>query len=300
MANVIAADLQTDLILDSALEAFAEAITPLAMFSTAFKNVPLQGTDKVVVPYYALETATSKDFNGTYLFDGSDKSTRDVTINKRKYQSLSFTSSELARQPQFDPEVAGRLKGQKLAEDVLADIWSVITAANYSTAIFTGVASAFDVDDIIDMETALEVARWPKQGRGIVIKPSYMGELKKDMNSNGGLATFGRDSNGAVSTFPTLSGFSFAQSNLIPGNSENLVGFTCFPSAILIGFAPIKPAPAVMKQLTRYEVVSLPMGMSLEYREWGNADNDVEKRTLEVNYGYNKGQEEALKRIVSA
>lgn len=301
MANTISSDLQLDLVLDAAMEAFKEILAPLALFSTAFYDLPLQGTDKVQVPYYPLETATSKDFNGSYVFDqGTDTQSKEVTINKRKYQPLAFTSAELRRQPKFDPERLGRLKGAKLAEDVLVDIMSVITAANYGAAVFTGAAADFDVDDVIDIETAVNTAKWPVTGRGIMIGNAYMGGLKKDMNANGGLATFGRDSNGAVQTFPTLSSFSFAGSNIIPANGEHLVGAAVYPSAILVGFSPIEPAPAVMEKLSRYEVVTDPdTGITLEFREWGDADADTEKRTIEVNYGSAKGETAALKRFVS-
>lgn len=302
MANTIVTDLQLDLVLDAAMEAFKEILAPLALFSTAFYDLPLQGTDKVLVPYYPLETAASKDFNGTYVFDkGTNTQAKEITINKRKYQPLSFTSAELRRQPRFDPETLGRLKGMKLAEDVLVDILGVVTAANFGAAVFTGAAADFDVDDVIDIETACQEAKWPASQRGIVIKNSYLGGLKKDMNANGGLSTFGRDSNGAVQTFPSLSGFSFAGSNVIPTNGENLVGMAVYRSAILVGFSPIEPAPAVMEKLNRYETVIDPdTGITLEFREWGDADTDTEKRTIEVNYGSDKGETAALKRIVSA
>jgi hypothetical protein len=300
MANVIDSDLQLDVIMNSAMEAFSEAITPLALFSTAFKNVPLLGTNKIQVPYYPLETAASRDYNGTYIFDATDTQAKEVTVNKRKYQGLSFTSEELRRQPRFDPETLGRLKGQKLAEDVLADIWSSITLANFGAAAFTGAATDFDVDDVIDIEAVLDTAKWPVSNRSLITKPTYIAGLKKDMNANGGMATFNRDANGELKRFPSMNSLSFATSNFIPANGESLVGFAVYPSAILIGFSPIAPAPAVMKNLARYETVEHPSGLTLEFREWGDADSDTEKRTIEVNYGYAPGEAAALKRLVSA
>lgn len=301
-ANSIDSDLQMDVVLDAAMEAFKEAITPLALFSTAFYDVALEGTDKVQVPYYPLETAASKDYNGTYEFDvGSDTQAKEVTINKRKYQSLSWTSEERRRQPKLDPETLGRIKAQKLAEDILADIWSLITIANFGANAFTGAAGDFDVDDVIDLETVVETANWPKQGRGLILKPSYIGGLKKDMNANGGMATFARDSNGDLVNFPGLHSFAFAASNLIPANGESLVGMAVYRSALLIGFSPIEPDPLVMKQLSDYRIVSDDdLGISLEYREWGDADTDTAKRTIEVNYGRAVGESAALKRIASA
>lgn len=300
-ANSIDDDLKLDLILDSAMEAFSELLTPLALFSTAFYDIPLKGTDKVQVPYYPLETAASTQFDGTYKFNnGTDTQAKELVIDQRLYQSLSWTSSELRRQPKLDPETLGRLKGQKLAEDVLADIWGLITNANYGAAAFTGAATDFDVDDVIDLETTVTTAKWPNLGRGLVLKPSYIGGLKKDMNANGGMATFARDSNGALINFPGLHSFAFANSNVIPANGENLVGFAVYRSAMLLGFSPIQPAPEVMAKLSDYRVVSNSIGLSLEYRAWGDADTDTAKRTIEVNYGKAVGEVAALKRIVSA
>jgi len=169
MANTIAAGLKLDLILDSAMTAFKQTLMPLAMIATAFYDMPLEGTNKALVAYYPIETAASKDFNGSYVCDKStDTQTKEVTVNKRKYQPLSYTSEELRRQPRFDPEKLGALKGAKLAEDIMTDIFSVVTAANYGAAAFTGAAGDFDVDDVIDLEATLTAAkgwlwqqRWP-------------------------------------------------------------------------------------------------------------------------------------------
>jgi hypothetical protein len=300
-ANEIASELQLDLVLESAMIAFKQILHPLALFSTAFYDVPLEGTDIVQVPYYPLETAASKDFDGSYVFDkGTNTLSKPVTINKRKYQPLSFTSAEKRRQPKFDPEILGQLKGAKLAEDVLVDILSVVTAANFPTVGFTGAASDFDVDDVIDLDVAVTEAKWPVQGRGIITKPAYLGGLAKDMNSAGGMATFERDANGGVINFPTLAGFSFGPSNVIPSNGENLTGMVVYRSAILVGFSPIEPVAEVMSKLNRYEVVTDEItGLTLEYREWGDPDTDTAKRTIECNYGYAKGEVAALQRIRS-
>lgn len=302
MANTVAAALKLDLMLDAAMTAFKQTLLPLAMIATAFYDMPLEGTDKAQVTYYPIETAASKDFAGTYVFDkGTDTQAKEITINKRKYQPLAYTSEELRRQPKFDPEKLGALKGAKLAEDVLTDIFSIVTLANYGAAIFTGAASDLDVDDVIDMEATLTAAKWPRNGRGIIVGPTYIAGLKKDMNSSGGFATFNRDSNGDAVNFPSLSGFSFADTNIIPANAENLVGMAVFNSGILAGFAPIEPAPEVMDKLTAYETYTdEETGLTIEYRSWGDPDTDTAKREIECNYGYAVGEAAALKRFVSA
>ena len=143
--NTIPAALRRSLILKSAMEAFKHKLISLGLFSTVLRNVPLEGNNEVDIPYIPLATSASKDFDGTYKFDKGDMESRKITVNRRKYQSLTYTSEEKARQPYFDPITLGRLKGAKLAEDVLMDILSVITKENFGDAILTRNAADFVV-----------------------------------------------------------------------------------------------------------------------------------------------------------
>lgn len=298
MAITISADLKRAVIINEAMKAFKKRLLPLGLFSTAFNSVPLEGTNEVVVPYFPLESSASKNFNGTYEFGDGNIGSKKITINKRKYQSLKFTSEELARQPYFDLVAIGQAKGAKLAEDVLIDILSVITAANFGDAVATSTAANFDVDDVIDIRTACAQANWPEMNRGMILDSSYIGNLQKSIVSQGGAATFGFTPLGEL---PTLQGFRLAEFNLTPNNSENLVGFVVNPSAILVGFSPIAPAPSVMKTLSEYSYISDPdTGLTLEYRAWGDPDSDTSKEVIECNYGFAVGETAALKRIISA
>ena len=106
MPNNIATSLQRDGIMNGALMAFREAIPMMNLFATSFQANPLlRGTNKVLVEYHPLDTQPSKDFTYAdgYEFDqGTQTDVREVTINRRKYKDLSFTSEELIRQPHLD------------------------------------------------------------------------------------------------------------------------------------------------------------------------------------------------------
>lgn len=298
MANTIPAGLKRAVILKEAMKAFKQRLISLGLFSTVLKNVPLEGTNEIEVPYYPLETSASKDFNGSYKFDKGDLESRKVTINKRKYQALTYTSEEKARQPYFDPATLGALKGAKLAEDVLCDILSCVTAANFGAAAITTTAANFDTDDVIDLSTACTDANWPDAPRGLILDGSYVGNIQKSLVSNGGAATFGFS---PLGNLPNLMGFSFASFNGIPGNGENLKGFAVYPSAIMVALSPVPPTEEVRAQLSSYTTLTDPdTGLTLEYRSWGDPDGDVSKAVIECNYGYAKGEAAAIKRIVSA
>lgn len=301
----LAAGLQVVEILDAALMAFKVKIIPLRIFASAFQkqnNVkPMMKGDTMKVPYYPLEAVASKDFNGTYDFTGAGPNveTRDVTVNKRKYQPLITTSAELARF-NFDPVKLGQVKGNRLAKDVTADVLSLVTLANFGAASFTGLASTFDADDVADIQLACDLAEWPAEMRSLVLSSAYNTALVKD---NAIQAEYSSGSTDPLyeGRMPRLNGFDVHPTTGVPANGQNLVGFAAYPSAILVGFSPIQPAESVMKNLTAYEVVEDPeTGIFIEYRAWGDPSTDSHKELIEVNYGYALGEAAALKRLVSA
>jgi hypothetical protein len=374
----VASELNLSVILDSALETFKRTILPLTVFSTVFRDIVLQGTDKVEVPYYPLQGIKSKDFNGTYDFStgaGLKTDVRELTIDQRKYQPLAMTSSQIARLPQLGAIDVGRLKGEKLAFDVIQDVLGLVTAANFPSVAFTGAASTFDSDDVVDIRTACEknatgpltvadgvttngsktitsataaftfsdigmaisgtgipagatvagvtnattatlsanatadgtgitftmsrpVIPWPQVGRGLIVNPDYEGALLKDANFRRDLTVAGQTTVNTAQ-LPTVYGFGYGATAAIPGNGENLVGFACFRSALLVGFSPI--APADEGKVVDYRVVTdEETGISIEYRKWFSPDDDKVKEVIETNYGRAVGEKLALKRMKSA
>lgn len=301
-ANNISADLKRNVILTQGMRAFKRNIVNLGIFSTRFNNVPLEGTNKIAVPYYPLDTDASNNFaDGTgYEFDqDSDTEDKDVTINKRKYKPFNFYSHQLARQPFFDVERLMMMKAEQLGIDVWTDVLSIFTIANYGASVKAEDASTFDSDDVTDIATACDEADWPDAGRALVLKSSYHGNLRKDpslknADKAGSDMTLREGSTGRVDRFDIY------QTPRFPANAENLVGLAVLPPAALVATSPIAPGPAVRQQLLSYDVVVDPdLGISFEYRHWGNPDQDEEREVVECNYGYEKGQTEAAKRVTS-
>lgn len=303
----ISNDLNIAEILDSALCAFLEAPVPMRGFAvTARKDqTPLQRGDKMLVPYYPLVTDASEDFSGTYDFTNGqpDVTTREVTVDKRKYQPIVTTSEELSRY-NFSPAEIGKVKGNKLAIDMNADILSVVTAANYGSAAFTGAASAFSSDDVADIRGVCKSANWPSDQEWVLaLDTDYHTSLEKDSDIKPAYS-YGNSDPIQEGVFGRLSGFNVMSSNEIPGNSENLVGFAATQSAILIGNAPIAPGGGrddIANRTVAYQVATdEATGVSLEYRKWFDANADSVREVIEVNYGYALGEAAAIKRIVSA
>jgi len=287
-------------ILNETIRAFATRILPLRLFATAFQNVPLQGTDEVVVPYYPLQTAASTNWNGStgYAFaDTVTTSMKKITVNKRKYQSIDFGSDTLRRQPAFNVAQLGTMNAEKLAVDVINDVLSVVTASAFGSAALTTAAAAITSDDIIALMGACNDAHWPDAGRGLIVDSAVNTALMKDTAYK--LATnIGGTEVVRGGRLPMLSGFEYAWMPNLPTNSEKLIGFACFMSGILAAFCPVEPSPEVRNSLAAYEVVTDPAsGISLNYRAWGDADLDRSKQVIECAYGYVAGEAAAIKRI---
>lgn len=160
--NDIISNLNLTEILEPAMEVFARALMPLRNFCSVFSSVPLMGDGTVTVPYYPLQGVASKDFAASYDFSsgaGSKTDSRQINVSqtaggKRKYQPLTATSEQVRNLPRLNLEMLGRMKGERLAYDVLGDILSAITAANFGPAVFTGAASGFDSSSVADIRTA--------------------------------------------------------------------------------------------------------------------------------------------------
>ena len=303
--NTISSDVQRTVILNDILRAFKKRIIPLSAFSTIYNNVALQGTNKVSVPYYPLSTTSSTDFvDGTGYTTNVDtnNSAKTITINKRKFQAFTYTSSTLRRQPYFNVMQHLTLKAEQLGVDMWLDVLSLVTNANYegTTASVICPAAAFDYDKIADLSGICNKADWPDIGRSVFIDSDYDTNIRKDirfvsyMNSQ-------NDETLREGVIGRAAGFDVYRSPRIPSNSENLKGFAAFPSAILCATSPIEPAPGVRQLLVRYELVSDPYtGVSFTYRHGGNATTDEDQEVIEVAYGYAAGEAAAIKRITSS
>lgn len=304
--NTIDADLQRTVILSDMLRAFSIKLLPLGAFCKTFSNVPLEGTDKVTVPFFPLQTASATDFvagTGYTTLANTTENARTVTVNKRKYVGMTFSSSELRRQPYQNWQQLAQMNAERLGVLVNADVLSVVTAANYGAAVKILPAAAFTGDDVADLYGSATDLNWPDVGRSLVLTTGYKVALLKDPGFKYAL-NYGTDD--AIRRAQIQSAYGFQDIYTVPTanlptNSENLRGFINHMSAALVATAPIMPAPAVRALMVQYDMVVDPMtGIAIEYRLFGNATTDQTNEIVECNYGYAVGVAAALARITSA
>lgn len=305
-ANNIDANLKRVLILNETVRDFALRVLPLRLFSSTFLNLALEGTDTVAVAYYPLQTAASQDFangDGTggtgYQFgQATNTQSKLITVNKRKYQPLDYSSYDFQRQPWFDAVRLGKMNAEKLGVDILTDILSVLTVANFGNPVKNQQAGAYTSDDIVDLRGDANLLSWPELGRSLIVDSTVDTSLSKDPSYKLAL-NIGTSAVIQEGKFPNLSGFEYAWMPNFPENGINLLGCIAFASAILSAFAPINPAPGVRQQLVAYEIATDPMtGISLNYRHWGLAQADRDYEVIESAYGYQAGVANALRLLV--
>jgi len=312
-SNTVPTGLKRSAILQEVVRDFARRIVPVtAGFSTVFQSVPLEGDNKVQVPYYDLDASASTSFNSDtgYAAGNTVTAVREIQVGKRavadvaddtkqydrKYQGLSLSSHEVQTQPGLKIVELARQKSEKLCSDVVTHILSIITAAKFGEAVKTEDADTFDSDDVIDVKLACKL--WPKEGRSLILDSAYDANLLKDPAFKVAYTVALERAVKEGQVFPRIQGFDYAEYPTIPENGENLVGWAAYKSEIGIAFAPVPPSIEVQNAGTTWEFYTDPAsGVTLEYRTFGNPALDAGFHFIESSYGFERLNANALKRI---
>jgi hypothetical protein len=297
MANTIDSGLNQVIISQAALDAFTTAFAPIMAFTTDFSPDAAEKYDTINVPYVPAATA-AQNFSSSYSNQDSTLNKKQITLSGHKYVSWFTTDKEVAKSPVLSLQRFAKQKGYQLAKAVFQDICSAITAANFSTAALVSTAANTDSDDIVDVKAACDNADMPEQPRSLVLKSDYVNALLKD-NAVQDAAAFGNAQAIQEGRLPRIAGFDLHQTNLIPSNSENLVGFAAYPSALAVAVRYLQPQGATIDGI--YQPVTHPeTGLTLGYREWYDNASASRIAVLECFYGYVLAEASALKRITSA
>lgn len=321
--NSIDSELQRVVILQEMVEEFAVVLEVLQDFSVVFNNVPLEGTDKVAVPFYPLSAAASQSWdpaNGYDTFADTATQMREVavggsgsnsganaaanTAKDRKYIGMKFSSYELRRQPYLNVQKLAIQNANKLGVDVFTDIVSrVITAGNYGASIKSVAPASFSGDDIADLWENATGRNWPEKNRSLTLAHTYKTPLLKDPTFKQYLASGDTETlrKAAISE-----AYGFENINTVPNLTayspagEFLVGWINWLYAMLVATSPIMPTEEVRQLLTRYDVVVHPkVGIAFEYRRFGDTTLDSTKEVVECSYGAELGVATALARLTS-
>src|SRR5260221_2183988 len=232
----------TVILTNAILEAFTAAIQPLTSFASDFSAAAAQRGSAVRVLYIPSQGAGASDFARSYSAGNTTAQGVDVVINKHQFVSLGVNDVEIAVNNLIRIEQFGKQFGYLLAKSVLQDIWSIVTNANYGTAIFTGASTTFDVNDLIAIKTSIDNLFWPEFDRLAVLAPAYYNGLLGDEAARLAYA-IGSTMPAQQSKLTQIVGFTLKQNALVSANAENLVGFVARPDAMAVGFRFPAPPP---------------------------------------------------------
>jgi hypothetical protein len=289
-------------------------------FAHYFGNVPLEGTDQVVVSYYPLFTAQSLRFvQGTgagqgYQSNGTDvASQKNITVGgvggtvktpgvDRAYQPMTWSAYLLRRQPWIDILKMVVMRTEQLALDVLTDITTAnVLKANFGNAVWEGTPSGFDSTAIAALRGVADKKDWPEAMRSLVVLTDYYVNLLTDpyLKAYLNIGDTGVIREGRVGG---VYGFADTIGNpRIPATTDGtLVGWIAYPSAVLVATSPILPAPGELKLMVDYNIITDDqIGLSFEYKYFGQPQYSQDIEIIEVNYGSATGELAALGRITN-
>lgn len=304
--NTADAALTVAKVMDTVLTAFVSEILPITGFSTQIlprlQTLNELGTATVYVPFIPIQTNQVRDFDASngdcYQRGGRQLNKVGVNINRRKYLPWTLTSWQNAVTPSLASVNGRELFGRLLAQAVLGDIMSVITAANYPNSIAVGNAGGFDTNVAFDVRQALTLLKFPKAGRSMILRENYDTALLKD---NKDANIYGATTPRWEARIPRIAGMDEMGTTAFDTNADVTAGIVAFPSALLVAMAPLDPLPSVKQKLIDFQIFThQESGITLVYKKMADEFCDEETELVECTYGFGPGQSEALARLTTA
>ena len=284
-------------IAQSALQPWMAGLLPLRALSTNFSPEPADKLDTVRVPVIGAPSA-SNDFAGTYL-QGIDSaiSTLPVVLNRHKFQTFHVTAKEASESAVPVLETLLQSKATQLAQDVLLDIFSLITADHYGAPVIPALApTAFDYKKVLGVREACGNAKMPAAQRSIILDAGYYTNLladdvvAKSFNLN-------VSAPGVVEAqVKRLAGFDlYVTIVLPPDHPEKLIGFAVHPSAIAVAMRYLQP---VAEYDEAGAVTDPETGLTFGYLRYTETSSNRIFITIECLYGFAVAIPAGLKRLV--
>ena len=216
MANTIT-DLKDVRISQAALMPWMTELLPLTAFSTNFSPDAADKLDTIKVPVIGMPSASS-DYEDDYTANSdSEASSVPVVLNRHKYKTVHLTAKEAATTAIPLLEKLVTTAAQQLAIDVMTDIFSCITAANYgSPAIPALPAEEFNYKTIIKIREACAAGKMPQDQRSLILDNSFFSSLLADDIVAKSFITPLAQSGVVDAKINRIAGFSLYETNCVP------------------------------------------------------------------------------------
>jgi hypothetical protein len=279
-----------------ALMPFTANLMPVTSFSTNFGPQQADKGDTVRVPLIGAPSGSS-DFAGDYTANSdSTVTTIPVTLNRHKFKTVHVTAREASETAMDLLDTLVATAAQQLAQDVLLDIMTVITLANFGVPIPAVAATNFDYKKVLNIREACGTAKMPASPRSLVLDAGYYTNLLADdvvaKSFNLNLSAPGVTD----ALIKRLAGFDLHETVVIPADhAEKLVGFAVHPSAVAVAMRYLTP---VAEYQQSGAVTDPQTGMTFGYLRFTDTRANKVFVTIECLYGFTVGKSDALKRLV--
>ena len=280
-----------------ALMPFTANLMPVTSFSTNFGPQQADKGDTVRVPLVGAPSGSS-DFAGDYTANSdSTVTTIPVTLNRHKFKTVHVTAREAAETAMDVLDTLVETAAQQLAQDVLLDIMTVITAANFGTPGIPALnATNFDYKKVLNLRESCGNAKMPASPRSLVLDAGYYTNLLADdvvaKSFNLNLSAPGVTD----ALIKRLAGFNLHETVVIPSDhAEKLVGFAVHPSAVAVAMRYLQP---VADYQQAGAVTDPNTGMTFGYLRFTDTRANKVFVTIECLYGFVAAKADALKRLV--
>lgn len=291
MANSFS-NINDTIIVQDVFPAFRDTLSPMSGFSTSFAAEASRKGATINVPVATARSAASRADGATYEVNtGNTIASVIVTLDQQYHVPWYVTDGEDAKTTVKIWEASMREAVSALAKNIYAAGLAKFVKATYgdtATDKIVVAASAFDLDDLVDLDVLL-TNKGAVGNRTLLCTTAYGAALKKD-NQIQDVSAFGSDAVIRSGKFGVpMYGVQSFETNAFPasitGGSELTGGILAVPSALAMGIRPVQPLS--MSGLEAFEIVSDPeTGLSFGYRRWYQTQTGTMWGTVEALYGF--------------
>lgn len=285
MSNTIAGANLAEIAQES-LPNLKSTFAPLAALTTDFSSDISSRGASVTTRFPVNPTAI--DLSSGYTVNDVSMTAKTITLNTFFGFVYGFTDVERSKSSIMLNELFIQPALQALGNKVFGDLWNLVTAANFAQTALNTTAGDFDRSDLADLSATLTGdLKAPKQGRSVVLNPTYYASLVKSLNS---AEIPGITADKAEGVVPRVAGFDVYQTDLADANSEYLQGFAFHKSSLLMAGRSVDSTGAAAAGVEVADVVIPDLGLPVQFRKWYDPDLGVLKYSCGILYGMSVGQ----------
>lgn len=301
MANTLGTT-NADVIAQEALKQLKARLPILGQIAADHSDKGAKFNERVVV--HEVAAATAIDFNTTNGYAPSNRTQVDipVTINKHKHHTYGIGVQE-ASSSRVDLIARFALNAAyAIGSAIVSDLFALVLAAaftNKTTKALGAGNDGFDRKVLLGIGSALSKRGVEPFGRFCVLNGDYFASLMNDSQLMEMLVLSGQKVLGGTE-LPTIHNFGVSEFVDLPANGENLVGIAGTRTSLAFATRiPDDPGEGFSNVSIRV-VTEAETGISIQVREWYDANLGMFKRSYTLMYGVAVGQTDGLQRIVSA